>query len=486
MILALSASSRTLRSRIGWLAIGQGIEKTAQLLVLVLLVRILPPGVWNTTAILITSHLAALAIGSFNLEQSVLFYLPRFELRMQEALIAKTTFFLFGSGLVVGGAAALITAQITNQPYLSFLIWWAIALEMPTSTATANFVSRHRVVAAGIWDSAHALLQLVLVCCSAIIASTSEAIVFSILVASAIRLIAYMLVFRPYQFMTAMPINSAFREQLYFCIPLGLALATGTLARVVDKWIIGWRFPNMVGHFTIAAQEVPLLSVLPYAGGASVAVLLVKYLSENRQFEAHDLWFHQAELMSRVVVPLFFASSLVAPEAFELIFGISDQSIVAVFQVFTLIGIHRVTEYGAVLRAAGRTKDVAMSGVVFLAGVIVFGLVGVAFAGMMGLTIGTAVAFAIAWWWILGKIGQIFSLNRRSVFPWKTWISYVLLSASVAITTALVCRGIDLAIVRLGIKLFLFCSVIFMTKSLVSKPSIGLDESKQEQGVVNA
>ena len=71
--------------RVGWITAGQTMEKAAQLLVVVLLVRVIAPAEWNVVALALTAYYAGITIGSFNIEQSILFYLPRHGVSVQVA-----------------------------------------------------------------------------------------------------------------------------------------------------------------------------------------------------------------------------------------------------------------------------------------------------------------------------------------------------------------------------------------------------------------
>jgi O-antigen/teichoic acid export membrane protein len=227
----------------------------------------------------------------------------------------------------------------------------------------------------------------------------------------------------------------------------------------MDKWLVAWHEPLMVGIYSIAAFEVPILAVLPYAGGAAIAVSMVTMFHNNEVSDAHSVWWHQARMMSLVVVPLTMGLVVIAPELFEILFSYSYRTSVLPFQIFTLIGLHRVTEYGAVLRAAGRSVEIVYSSLILLGSNLVFGYIGLQMHGLVGLTIGSVLAFLVAWVWILSRLKNVFAVSMRHVFPWSTWTSSVAASSATAAVAFFLSKGGDSAGPRLVIKLMVMGGV---------------------------
>jgi PST family polysaccharide transporter len=455
-----------LRSRIGWLSVGQSVERIAQLFMTVLLVRLLAPELWGSTAMIIVTFFAAVTVASMNMEQGLLAYLPKFSPSEQGPLVTRTVVFLVGSGIVIGMVAAAFVGVRLDNRAVAVALWVAVALETPASIATAVLIARARTVAAGLWDAAHALVQLACVVAPAALGGGVVGVALGLVAASTVRGLAFLVLLGVVR-TGAGRSTGRLVELLAICAPLGLAVAAGSLARVADKWIVAWGIPDAVGMFALAAQEVPILAALPYAGGAAVAVVLVQRLAEGDRDAAHAAWFRQAEVMCGAVVPLTFVVVTLAPELFEGLFGAGHSSSVVIFQMFTLIGLHRVTEYGVVLRAAGRTRDVVASSLLLLGLVVVLGIPGAVVGGTGGVASATVAAFSIAWWWVLGRVGEVFELGRREVFPWKVWMTEVVIGA-IAAAAALVAGGsVDGTAARSAMKVAVFALVVVLGRALL-------------------
>jgi O-antigen/teichoic acid export membrane protein len=335
----------------------------------------------------------------------------------------------------------------------------AVACELPTVVMTPTFIARGEERYASMWGSSHALIQFFALMIPTLCGFGATGIAYGLAASGLIRLTSFTIVFRRYVNGEHVHTPGLLKRQLYFCAPLGVALAAGVLTRSIDKWLVAWHEPLKVGIYSIAAFEVPILAVLPYAGGAAIAVSMVTMFHNDQVSSAHSVWWNQARMMSLVVVPLTVGLVVIAPELFEILFSHSYRTSVLPFQIFTLIGLHRVTEYGAVLRAAGRSVEIVYSSLILLGSNLVFGYIGLQMHGLVGLTMGSVLAFSIAWVWILIRLKNVFDVSMRHVFPWSAWGSSVVISCVTAAFAFYVSKDGDSAGSRLIIKLMVMGGV---------------------------
>ena len=88
-----------------------------------------------------------------------------------------------------------------------------------------------------------------------------------------------------------------------------------------------------------------------------------------------------------------------------------------------------------------------------------FGFIGLQIHGLVGLTIGSVLAFLVAWVWILSRLKNVFDVSMRHVFPWSAWGSSVVISCGTAAVAFYVSKGGDSAGSRLIIKLMVMGGV---------------------------
>ena len=447
--------------RIGWLTLGEGVARTGQVLSAILLVRFLAPSAWNIIALGLSVYLVAVTIGSLNLEHSILFFLPQLTQHQTNRLLHQTVNLLRLSGFVCGAGIVLVQAStgVLGTMSIAVCLACAVACELPTVVMTPTFIARGEERYASMWGSSHALIQFLALMIPTLCGFGATGIAYGLATSGLIRLTSFTVVFRRYVNGERVHTPGLLKRQLYFCAPLGVALAAGVLTRSIDKWLVAWHEPLKVGIYSIAAFEVPILAVLPYAGGAAIAVSMVTMFHNDQVSSAHSVWWNQARMMSFVVVPLTVGLVVIAPELFEILFSHSYRTSVLPFQIFTLIGLHRVTEYGAVLRAAGRSVEIVYSSLILLGSNLVFGYIGLQVHGLVGLTMGSVLAFSVAWVWILSRLKNVFDVSMRHVFPWSAWGSSVVISCVTAAVAFYLSKDGDSAGSRLIIKLMVMGGV---------------------------
>ena len=447
--------------RIGWLTFGEGVARTGQVLSAILLVRFLAPSAWNIIALGLSVYLVAVTIGSLNLEHSILFFLPQLTQHQTNRLLHQTVNLLRLSGFICGAGIVLVQAStgVLGTMGIAVCLACAVACELPTVVMTPTFIARGEERYASMWGSSHALIQFLALMIPTLCGFGATGIAYGLAASGFIRLTSFTIVFRRYVDGEHVHTPGLLKRQLYFCAPLGVALAAGVLTRSIDKWLVAWHEPLKVGIYSIAAFEVPILAVLPYAGGAAIAVSMVTMFHNDQVSSAHSVWWNQARMMSLVVVPLTVGLVVIAPELFEILFSHSYRTSVLPFQIFTLIGLHRVTEYGAVLRAAGRSVEIVYSSLILLGSNLVFGYIGLQVHGLVGLTMGSVLAFSVAWVWILSRLKNVFDVSMRHVFPWSAWGSSVVISCVTAAFAFYVSKDGDSAGSRLIIKLMVMGGV---------------------------
>ncbi|NBU38099.1 MAG: hypothetical protein EBS32_07690, partial [Actinobacteria bacterium] len=179
----------------------------------------------------------------------------------------------------------------------------------------------------------------------------------------------------------------------------------------------------------------------------------------------------QVDSMTAMVVPAAMFVTLVAPELVVALFGGGFGDAVAPFRMFTLVSLHRVTEYGAVLRAAGRAGETVWSSLILLAGSIVFGWFGLLHGGLVGLTVGTVLAFLVSWLWTLHRLGRVFGLSVAQVFPWASWLTHVGSATSAFAVSVAVASLVRAPMVAFLAKVIVYACIIAATRAVIGRQS---------------
>lgn len=431
-----TTGDRGFARRASVLGLGQSAVKGGQLVATVLLVRLLDPAEWTTTALVLSVHLAAVTMGTLNLQHGIIFFLPRLPAHRHRALVSQTAGVLLAAASVVG-ACVLIAAFAASSPDARpalVLVAITLVFELPASCAPVALLASGRIVGAATWDVSTTVVLLAAVGVPAALGLGTTGVACGLLVSAIARSVAFVAVLRCAftGALVGLPAGTL-RAQLAYGLPLGLTIATSVLSRSMDKWFIAAFAHSELGVYAVAAQEVPLLAVVPYAGGAAIATALVDAFHHGDLERGRRLWIGLTAAMSSIVVPLSVVLILVAPLVLPPIFGDEYAAGVVPFQLFSAITMHRVAEYGLVLRAADRTGDALRASVVLLGSNVVLAGLGAYFAGMVGAAGGTLVANAVAWVFVLGRLGRIFGVPVREVFAWREWCTAIGVSVPAAL-----------------------------------------------------
>jgi O-antigen/teichoic acid export membrane protein len=227
------------------------------------------------------------------------------------------------------------------------------------------------------------------------------------------------------------------KKQFNFALPLGFSSLTNKLNRYVDKFVVSILLPaTAYAEYTIGAQEVPIIRVIPFAVGS---VLISRYVSlqlESKKEELLELWYKGVEKVSLLVVPLTILSIIIAPDLISLIAeseGTDYSNAVLPFQIYNLIVLVRVTHYGSILQAFGDTKGVFYMSLNLVAANIILSVPFTIWFGIVGTALSTFIANIYNWLVLLRRIGGHMELPFYKVLPFPFYFSVLGISVLVAI-----------------------------------------------------
>jgi len=227
------------------------------------------------------------------------------------------------------------------------------------------------------------------------------------------------------------------KNQIDFSVPLGLSSLVSKLNRYADKFVVSVMLPaSAYAEYTIGAQEVPIIRVIPFAVGSVLISRYVAYQIESKKEELLELWYKGIKKVSLLVVPLTFTAIIAAPDLIVLIAetDTTDYSnAVLPFQIFNLIVLLRVTNYGSILQAFGDTKGVLYLSINLVVANIILSIPLTYFYGITGTAIGTLFANAYNWVITLRRIGGHMELPATKVLPFGYYGRVVLLSVIIAV-----------------------------------------------------
>ncbi|GEM02101.1 Membrane protein involved in the export of O-antigen and teichoic acid [Halolactibacillus halophilus] len=208
------------------------------------------------------------------------------------------------------------------------------------------------------------------------------------------------------------------RNILKFSLPLGLASVVGRLSVELDKLVIGRFFSTEdIAIYTNAAREMPV-TIIASALTAVLMPRLVRLLRDKEYDDAVNIWGNSIEISFIIICFVSFGLIVFAPEVISLLYSEKYLPGVAVFRVYSLVLLLRVTYFGMILNSIGKTKFIFYSSILsLLINVIlnyifylIFGFIGPAYASFISI--------------LLVQLLQLFATAKSidvkftSIFPW--------------------------------------------------------------------
>lgn len=429
-------SAKAVTRRTAWITIGQGVHTASQILVATFLARWMSGSDWSKMAYLMSVYFAMLVVANLGLHHGMPYFISHLNARGQRRVVFRSMTALLVSGLVVAAVLYLASGALTQQwdglAGLVALMGIVIAVELPSTICAMALVAMERSLLSAIWEGSMGLVTLITVFGLFIQNNGLRAACIGLLIAGVIRSVTAViaLLWATRQNNSQNDVDGSLsipriRDQITFALPLGATIIVSVLNRSLDKWLVAAFHPARLGEYAIAAQELPIINILPVAGGAAIAVSLVHHLARGEHPTALKVWIEQSIRLTYVLVPAVSILIICSPEIIELMFGRQYRSGAPILVIFTVILLHRVAEYGVVLRAAGRTRELLIASLVLLITNAVAASILIIIFGPIGAAIGTLIANVVAWLWVLRQVAVVLESSIKQVFPWKEWTQQI-------------------------------------------------------------
>lgn len=359
---------------------------------------------------------------------SMLFFIPRLPVERHAVFVRQSLLMLAGVGLVFGLATASLAGVLggaMNNPALPgplrmFALYPALALPASLASLWLVAIGRPHLGASLAWIQT--ALTAGFVWLAVWLHHSVEAVVVAVIAAMAVSLaITLLLVIRQYGWRGAWWSKGVAREQLGYSVPLGLAASIGGLSKQLDRIVVSLSLtPAAYGVYVNGAFELPVVGLFT---GALTTVLVPEFarlLKDQRAgVEVWRMWNQVAERTALVLFPLCVFLMLFAVDVIILLFSERYRASAGVFTVYLLTLPVRITQFGALLRAAGRTGwimwlsvgQVALGTLLCFVLLRLFGMMGAA-AGYVLLTYAAAAACLVL-------IRRLTGRPLRQSMPWR-------------------------------------------------------------------
>lgn len=388
---------------------------------------------------LLMVHEVARNLATLGFPESVFYYFERVTKNARKAFVLQTTGILFLMGLVAGVAVlgvayfapALLSnwelSNITTVQGLLPIMALITVLEVPTWPVTNILLASDRQKDSSWYEMITSVLTFTCLVGPLFFGYSLTTAVYGLLIYGVIRFVGsiiWMMVVLPKR--VEKDSGIPLKEQFNFSIPLGFSSLVNKINRYVDKFVVSILLTaTAYAEYTIGAQEVPIIRVIPFAVGSVLISRYVNLQLESKKEELLDLWYRGIEKVSLMVLPLTILSIVIATDLISLIAeseGTSYQNAVIPFQIYNLIVLVRVTHYGSILQAFGDTKGVMYLSINLVIANILLSIPLTMWLGINGTALSTLLANLYNWYITLRRIGGHLDLKASKVLPFDYYL----------------------------------------------------------------
>ena len=324
--------------------------------------------------------------------------------------------------IMVLGANRLLAKRFSNpdlSPLLLVLIPYAL-VALPISSVGPCLISCNRVKTLVAFNVASRIVVFAGAIGLVLIWRTTFAAVFGVVVAEILLFFpALFLMYRSVDGGSWQPTYQNMWAQLKYGVPLGLASLAGMTTLGLDKVIVSsMRTPEEFAVYVNGAIEIPFIGVIT---GSVMSVLTPDFSEMYQRGEYEDiltLWRRAMVKCSLLILPTMVFLFVMAPQAMRVLFSAEYAESARPFRIFLLALPVRITSYGSVLKATGRTKLILWRSLVELILCIFLSIALIKIAGILGAAASTVlVLYIYSVPFNIVSISKILKIKIKNIMP---------------------------------------------------------------------
>jgi len=375
-----------------------------------------------------------------------------------------STFLCLIMGVVLALAIPAIVAYFKNPlieqfTYVLVLLPWTRVVIGSISNVLVVYKQTSRLVIINISNAVIALMSIVIVRFMGL--GMKEYMLLYVAGEMLIMVWVYTIVWRLEKPLKPLFESSFFAQIFKYSIPIGLASVVGTINIEVDKLMIGAFYgTEAVAIYTNAGKELPL-TLLASSLTAVLLPQMARKLKDGETEHAVSLWGRSVEL-SYIVICFFVTACVVfAPQIITILYSEKYLDGTAIFRIYSMVLLLRVTYFGVILNSIGKTKVIFYSSLFSLCINVVFNFIFNRFFGFIGPAMATFLSIVAAAILQLNYTGREISVSLSKLFPWKKLLkcTFINLSWSVVASTLVLVLGLKTSTEDIIICLFMGAAI---------------------------
>lgn len=334
-------------------------------------------------------------ICAFGINNSLLYFIPARPQSVRQMLRQATLLTFFSSIVVI--AAAVVANALTNGAVLGqFALPVALYVLLFCNLDFWEFywLATKRPLPVFAYTTSRLVARITVVVTAAAISRDVMPIIWSLIALETVRIVGSAIAWRSIERDLPMHGDPCWREQFSYCLPLGMALILTTLNKSLGNLFVTKALGVVaLAHYTIGTHIQPVIGVLRNSISDAVLPELAR-LKQGAGSDALALWRRSTVvsmiLLTAAGVVLFeFAHPLVVT-----MFSPKYEAAVGIFQLYLLVLVREVFDFGVALRAANRTAPIVHSSLTAIGLNLLLLITLLPTIGLLG----AALAFVISRW----------------------------------------------------------------------------------------
>ncbi|MGM0877156.1 MAG: oligosaccharide flippase family protein [Bacillota bacterium] len=213
---------------------------------------------------------------------------------------------------------------------------------------------------------------------------------------------------------------SQIKKILVFSLPIGLASVVGIINIELDKLMIGkFLDTEHLAIYTNASRELPI-TIIAASLTAVLLPQLARLLKHEKNGKAIELWGNATALSYIFICYMVAGIFVFAPDVITLLYSDRYLDGVSVFRIYSITLLLKVTYFGMVLNAKGKTKFILYSSIFSLCLNVTLNFILFYLLGFEGPAYSTLLSQLIINLIQLIYTTKVVEIPLPKIFPWRS------------------------------------------------------------------
>jgi O-antigen/teichoic acid export membrane protein len=301
------------------------------------------------------------SICAFGFSSSLLYFIPARPRDVRQVLRQTLTLTAIASFAVVCLAVVLNDAfdrQLVGEFAWPVAIY--VMLFVNLDFWESYWLANRRPLPVWGYTTGRLVARMIVVIVAAALTHSVDAIIWSLVALEAARMVGSFIAWRRLDFATAAPSQSCWREQLRYCLPIGGAMVLVTFNKSLGNLFVAKALGAVaLAHYTIGTHVQPIITVL--RNSLSDALLPDMAAVTKSPRDALPPWRRMTVVSMMLLVGAGVVLARYAHPIVVTLFSRSYEPAVPIFQIYVLVLVREIFDFGVALRAINRTSPIIYS-----------------------------------------------------------------------------------------------------------------------------